>query len=118
VAKPLAEVLPGARNSTDAISVGPTLPRILSGRISTTNLPLNRAGIRPTATDRPQIQAAFDRLYTGNDPLSVGYREGQSARKKLMAELAEDMKMADGPSAVADCFAGEAQKLGRLIAEI
>src|SRR4030095_15966975 len=92
----LLEVLPGTRNSTDAISVGPTLPRILSGRISTTNLPLNPAGIRPTATDRRQIQAAFDRLYNGNDPLSVAYREGQSGRKKLMAELAEDMKMADG----------------------
>jgi uncharacterized protein (DUF1501 family) len=112
----LLEVLPGARNSTDAIGVGPTLPRILSGRISTTNLPLNPAGIRPTATDRPQIQAAFDRLYNGNDPLSVSYREGQSARKKLMAELAEDMKMADGGAPSPIGFAGEAQKLGRLIA--
>src|SRR6266542_3555299 len=104
------------RNSTDAISVGPTLPRILSGRISTTNLPLNPAGIRPTATDRPQIQAAFDKLYKGSDPLSVAYHEGQSAHKKLMAELAEDMKMADGGAPSPIGFAGEAQNLGRLIA--
>jgi uncharacterized protein (DUF1501 family) len=112
----LLEVLPGTRNATDAISVGPTLPRILSGRISTTNLPLNPAGIKPTATDRPQIQAAFDRLYIGDDPLSVAYREGQSSRKKLMAELAEDMKMADGGAPSPIGFVGEAQKLGRLIA--
>jgi uncharacterized protein (DUF1501 family) len=112
----LLEVLPGTRNATDAISVGPTLPRILSGRISTTNLPLNPAGIRPAATDRPQIQAAFERLYSGNDPLSVAYREGQSSRKKLMAELAEDMKIADAGAPSPIGFAGEAQKLGRLIA--
>lgn len=112
----LLEVLPGTRNATDAISVGPTLPRILSGRISTTNLPLNPAGIRPTATDRPQIQAAFERLYSGNDPLSVAYREGQSSRKKLMAELAEDMKIADAGAPSPIGFASEAQKLGRLIA--
>ncbi|MBI4524945.1 MAG: DUF1501 domain-containing protein [Deltaproteobacteria bacterium] len=112
----LLEVLPGRRNATDAISVGPTLPRILSGRISTTNLPLKPAGIRPMATDRAEIEAAFDRLYNGNDPLSIAYREGQSARKKLMAELAEDMKMADGGAPSPIGFAAEAQKLGRLIA--
>ncbi len=112
----LLEVLPGTRNATDAISVGPTLPRILSGRSPVTNLPLSPAAIRPTATDRPQIQAAFDRLYNGNDPLSVAYREGQSARKKLMAELSEDMQQADGGAPSPIGFAGQAQKLGRLIA--
>ena len=112
----LLEVLPGTRNATDAISVGPTLPRILLGRNPATNLPLNPAGMRPMATDRPQVQAGFDRLYTGNDPLSVAYREGQSARKKLMAELADDMKQADGGAPSPNGFAGQAQKLGRLLA--
>lgn len=112
----LLEVLPGRHTATDAISVGPTLPRILSGRIPTTNIPLNPAGVRPTATDRPQIQAAFDRIYSGNDPLSVAYREGQSARKKLMADLAEDMKIADGGAPSPIGFVGQAKELGRLIA--
>jgi len=112
----LLEVLPGTRNATDALSVGPTLPRIVSGRITVTNLPLSPQGIKPTATDRPEVQSAFDRLYSGNDPLSIAYREGQSARKKLMTELAEDMKMADAGAPSPIGFAGEAQKLGRLIA--
>ena len=112
----LLEVLPGTRKPTDAVSVGPTLPRILSGRVSATNIALNPAGMRPAVTDRPQIQAAFDRLYNGNDPLSVAYREGQSARKQLMAELAEDMKMADGGAPSPIRFASQAQNLGRLIA--
>ena len=112
----LLEVLPGTRNATEAISVGPTLPRILSGKIAATNLPLSQAGLRPTPLDRPEIQSAFDRLYTGNDPLSIAYREGQAARKTLLSQITEDMKMADGGAPSPIGFAGEAQKLGRLIA--
>jgi uncharacterized protein (DUF1501 family) len=112
----LLEVLPGARSATEAISLGPTLPRILSGPAAATNIALNQAGTRPTPLDRPEIQAAFDRLYKGNDPLSVAYREGEAARKKLLAELTQEMTMANqgAPSPVG--FADEAQKLGRLIA--
>jgi uncharacterized protein (DUF1501 family) len=112
----LLEVLPGTRSSSEALSVGPTLPRILSGRIPAANLPLGKAGTRPTPLDRPEIQAAFDRLYTGNDPLSVAYREGEASRKKLLAELTEEMQMADqgAPSPVG--FADEAKNLGRLMA--
>ena len=112
----LLQVLPGTHAATNGISVGPTLPRILSGKIATTNFALNQAGTRTTALDRPEIQSAFDRLYTGNDPLSVAYREGQSARKALLAQLTEEMQMSDrgAPSPVG--FAEQAQKLGRLIA--
>ena len=112
----LLEVLPGTRSATEAISLGPTLPRILSGPAAATNIALNQAGTRPTPLDRPEIQAAFDRLYKGNDALSVAYRDGEAARKTLLAELTEEMTMADkgAPSPVG--FADEAQKLGRLIA--
>jgi uncharacterized protein (DUF1501 family) len=112
----LLEVLPGTHSATEGISVGPTLPRILSGKVATTNFTLNQAATRTTPLDRPEIQSAFDRLYTGNDPLSVAYREGQSARKALLAQLTEEMQIAGrgAPSPVG--FAGEAQKLGRLIA--
>jgi uncharacterized protein (DUF1501 family) len=92
------------------------LPRILSGKVATTNFTLNQAGTRTTPLDRPDIQSAFDRLYTGNDPLSVAYREGQSARKALLTQITEEMQIADrgAPSPVG--FGGEAQKLGRLMA--
>ena len=112
----LLGVLPATRSSSEALSVGPTLPRILSGPIPAANLPLGKAGTRPTPLDRPEIQTAFDRLYTGNDPLSVAYREGEASRKKLLAELTEEMQMADqgAPSPVG--FADEAKNLGRLMA--
>jgi uncharacterized protein (DUF1501 family) len=112
----LLQVLPGTHSATEGISIGPTLPRILSGKVATTNFTLNQAATRATPLDRPDIQSAFDRLYTGNDPLSVAYREGQSARKALLTQLTEEMQIADrgAPSPVG--FGGEAQKLGRLMA--
>lgn len=111
----LIGVLPGMRSATEAISVGPTLPRILSGRAAATNLALGNAATKPTPLDRPEIQEAFDRLYKGNDALSVAYREGQSSRKQLISELSEEMTEADkgAPSPVG--FADQARKLGRLI---
>lgn len=111
----LLDVLPGTRSATEAISVGPTLPRILSGRAAATNLPLGKAATRPMPLDRPEIEQAFDQLYKGSDALSVAYREGQSSRKKLLSELTDEMTQADmgAPSPVG--FVDQARKLGRLI---
>jgi uncharacterized protein (DUF1501 family) len=111
----LVEVLPGTRSATQAISVGPILPRILSGRAAATNLALGKAATQPMPLDRLEIQEAFDQLYKGSDALSVAYREGQSSRKQLLSELTEEMTMADkgAPSPVG--FTDQARKLGRLI---
>ena len=111
----LIDALPGTRSATEAISVGPTLPRILSGRAAATNLALGNAATRPTPLDRPEIREAFDRLYQGNDALSIAYRAGQSSRKQLLSELTEEMTQADkgAPSPIG--FADQARKLGRLI---
>lgn len=111
----LLDVLPGTRSATEAISVGPILPRILAGRAAATNLALGNAAVRPMPLDRPEMQEAFDQLYKGSDALSVAYREGRSSRKKLLSELTEEMTEADkgAPSPVG--FADQARKLGRLI---
>jgi uncharacterized protein (DUF1501 family) len=111
----LLAVLPGSRSATDAISVGPTLPRILSGKMPVTNLPLGKAVTQTMPVDRPEIQSVFDRLYNGNDALSVAYQEGQSARKKLLAEIVEDMRIADAGAPSPVGFSDEARKLARLI---
>src|ERR1051325_8658347 len=111
----LLEVLPGTRSATEALSVGATLPRILSGRAAVSNLPLGNAATNPIPLDRPEIQAAFDRLYTKNDPISVAYREGQAARKKLVTELTEEMRMADNGAPSPDAFVEQARNLGRLM---
>jgi uncharacterized protein (DUF1501 family) len=111
----LLATLPGNRSATEAISVGPTLPRILSGRATATNLPLGKAANRPMPLDRPEIQEAFARLYNGDDSLSVAYREGQASRKHLLSQLSEEMSMADNGAPSPVGFADQARQLGRLI---
>jgi uncharacterized protein (DUF1501 family) len=111
----LLGVLPGTRSATEAISIGPTLPRILSGRAAATNLALGKAATRSTPLDRPEIQQAFDGLYKGNDPLSVAYREGQASRKQILSQLTEEMSMADNGAPSPVGFADQARQLGRLI---
>src|SRR5216683_1142336 len=87
--------LPGAHGPTEAVSLGPTVPRILSGRMPIANIPLGRAAARPMPLDNPKIEEAFDRLYNGRDAISRAYQNGRFARKKLIAELEQDMQVAD-----------------------
>ncbi|MGD0074378.1 MAG: DUF1501 domain-containing protein [Candidatus Binataceae bacterium] len=107
--------MPGRHDATEALSVGPTLPRILSGRMPVANVPTGRAAGRPMPVDRPRIEAAFDRLYSGADPLSRAYQEGNAARKKLLADLAEDMKIADAGAPQPYGFSDDTARLAQLI---
>ncbi len=108
--------LPGAHGPTEAISLGPTVPRILTGRMEVANIPLGRAATRPMPLDRPIIQTAFDRLYTGGDPMSEAYREGVVARRKLMGELEQDMQAADAGAPSPIGFSDDTDRLAHLIA--
>jgi uncharacterized protein (DUF1501 family) len=87
--------LPGEHPPTEALSLGPTLPRILSGKLPVANLPLGPTATRPLPLDRPMVETAFDRLYGGADALSIAYREGRAARAQLMTDLQRDMVEAD-----------------------
>jgi uncharacterized protein (DUF1501 family) len=108
----LAE-LPGAHPATEAVAFGPVLPRMLEGSMRATNIATGRAADQPMPIDRPLINAAFDALYQGDDPLSHAYREGVSARAQLLSELQQDMIAADhgAPSPI-----GFAQDTGHLAA--
>ncbi len=86
----LLATLPGAHTPTQAVSFGPTLPRIFGGKMSVANVSVGRNAARAMPLDRPVISNVFDRLYRGNDPLSRAYQEGQRARKQLLAGLEQD----------------------------
>ncbi len=107
--------LPGAHGPTEALSMGPTLPRIMSGKMPVANMPLGRAAARPMALDRPVIEVAFDRLYTGSDPLSRAYRDGRASRKKLLADLKQDMVEADAGAPPPQEFSDDTDRLAHLI---
>ena len=108
--------LPGFHGPTEAVSLGATLPRILTGRMAVANILLGRAAARPMPLDNPRIENAFGQLYAGSDQLSEAFREGQAARKRLLAELEQDMTVADAGAPPPDGFPGDTARLARLIA--
>ncbi|MGH8378319.1 MAG: DUF1501 domain-containing protein, partial [Gammaproteobacteria bacterium] len=61
----LLGALPGPHSPTEALSLGPTVPRILSGASAVSNLPLGRNADHPMPLDRPRIADAFAALYQG-----------------------------------------------------
>jgi uncharacterized protein (DUF1501 family) len=112
----LLATLPGTHTPTQAVSFGPTLPRIFSGKMTVANVSVGKNAGRAMPLDRPVISDVFDRLYRGNDPLSRAYQEGQSARKQLLAGLAQDMEASSKGAPPANDFTGIADQIARLMA--
>lgn len=111
----LLSALPGRRSPIDAISVGPTLPRILAGKAPVANLPLGPDAARPLPIDRPEISSAFDRLYSGNDALAEAYRAGRMARTQLIGDLSTERQIADNGAPPPTGFPARAARLAYLI---
>ncbi len=112
----LLATLPGAHSSTQAVSFGPTLPRIFAGKMTVANVSVGKNAARAMPLDRPVISDVFDRLYRGTDPLSRAYQEGQSARKQLLSELTQDMEASSNGAPPANDFTGIADQVARLMA--
>lgn len=112
----LLAALPGAPGSTAAVAVGPTVPQILRGRLPVANLPLGPAAANRLAIDRPEVAVAFDRLYSGNDPIGRAYRQGRAARTELMADLPPAPMPADGGAPPPNELPALAARLAGLVA--
>jgi uncharacterized protein (DUF1501 family) len=104
-----------SQSPIQAVNVGATMPRILNGRMSVASLPVGREAERPFPLDRPQMSAAFDQLYNGNDAMSKAYQEGRAARQQLMADLDQEMMEANNGAASPNNFARASQQLARLM---
>ncbi len=111
----LIGVLPGPHAPTTAVSLGAVLPRVLSGPNAVANLPAGPSAVRPAALDRPEVSAAFDRLYAGDDRIATAYQEGRSARREMLSDLAEEMQAADNGGAAPAGFPQEAGRLATLV---
>jgi uncharacterized protein (DUF1501 family) len=113
--------LPGPHAPTQAISLGPVQPRILSGRANVANVPLGRNAGKDIALDHPAVGAIFDKLYAGDDALSQAYQNGRDARSEIQAnfnsisDAAREMKAADNGAPPASGFALDAQQLSELM---
>lgn len=107
--------MPGNHGPIEAVSLGPVVPRILSGRMPVANVALGRAAARPLPMDNPKIEHAFDHLYDRGDPISRAYQEGRIARRKLLAELEQDMTQASSGAPSPEGFSGDTARLAHLI---
>jgi uncharacterized protein (DUF1501 family) len=107
--------LPGPRGATDALSIGPTVPRILAGKASVATVPLGPGGARSMPIDRSEVGKAFDRLYSGDDELARSYREGRVARAQLVNALSKERLAADNGAPPPAGFPGQAARLASLI---
>jgi uncharacterized protein (DUF1501 family) len=111
----LIGVLPNPHKVTDAIAFGPTMPRILSGKQPAGTVPNGRAATAQTPLDRPLVNAAFDRLYSGDDALGRAYRDGVAAHKQVLAELQGEMMQADNGAPSPLGFPVDAAHMARLM---
>jgi uncharacterized protein (DUF1501 family) len=111
----LLAALPGASAPTRALSIGPVMPRILSGPMSVANLGSGPGATRPTLIDRPAVGAAFAQLYSGDDKLSRAYQEAQTSRQGVMASLDDEMQAASGGAPLPNGFPNDAARLAKLM---
>jgi len=111
--------LPGPHPLTQAVSLGPVLPRILSGPMPAWNIPLGRGAMQRLVIDRPDTAAVYDRLYAVDSPLSAAYQEGRSVHAQVLADLSEpsspESREADGGAPPPTGFPLDVQQLARLI---
>jgi uncharacterized protein (DUF1501 family) len=107
--------LSGPHGPTEALAVGPILPRILSGRMKVANFPLGPAATRRLPIEMPMVAAAFDHLYDGTDALAKAYREGKAAHAELVGALATEEQVADNGAPPSGSFPGQAQRLAELL---
>ncbi|PSF38313.1 hypothetical protein C7H19_04780 [Aphanothece hegewaldii CCALA 016] len=97
------------------VSVGSTIPRIFSGKMSVATIASGKNATRTLLLDRPQIGAAFDRLYSNNDTLSRVYQEGRAARQALQQDLDNEMKMANNGAPLPNGFVSDAQRVANVM---
>jgi uncharacterized protein (DUF1501 family) len=109
--------MPGPRASTEAIAIGPTLPRIMTGKFTVANIALGAAAGKPTIIDRPEVSKAFARLYGGTDALSAAFQAGQESRKQVMQDMDGDAEQqaANNGAPLPNGFPGDATRLAKMM---
>lgn len=105
---------------TRAVSIGPVLPRIFSGRNAVVNLAQGQGSSKATLLDRPRVADAFSALYAGDDKMSRAYQESRQAHREVMASLNADsmdheMQAANNGAPPPTGFPDDAARLATLL---
>ncbi len=104
-----------AERLTEAVSFSNSTPKIFSGPMPVANLATGKAATQPLPIDRPALQAAFDRLYSGTDAVSKAYQQGRATRDILIADLQTEMEESGQGAPPSQSFALEAHNIARLM---
>ena len=108
--------LPGPSTPTRALSVGPLMPRILSGPAAAVNLPNGAAATRADVLDRPAVGSAFDQMYAGHARFGRAYADGREAHRDVMAaSMSKEMAAADNGAPLPNGFPDDAARLATLM---
>ncbi len=107
-------------SATRAVSVGPVLPRIYSGRNPVANIASGSGSAKATLLDRPKVGDAFGQLYAGDDKMSRAYQESQQAHREVMGSMNQvnverEMEAANNGAPLPNGFPDDAARLGKLM---
>jgi uncharacterized protein (DUF1501 family) len=112
----LVGMLPGEPTPTRALSIGPLMPRILSGPAPAVNLPNGAAGTRADVLDRPAVGSAFDQMYAGHERFGRAYQDGRSAHRDVVqASMSQEMQAADNGAPLPNGFPDDAARLAAMM---
>lgn len=103
--------------SAQALSFSRQYPLILEGASSVITLPMGTDPTQRMPIDNQPIADAFDRLYNGNDPLSLAYQQGRAGRESVLADLSQEMIAASQGAPGPANFINDARRLSKLMTE-
>jgi uncharacterized protein (DUF1501 family) len=111
--------LPGAPSPSRALSIGPVMPRILSGPTAAMNLPNGAGATKANVLDRKNVGDAFDQLYAGHERFGRAYQDGKTAHQEVMAAASaaasQEMNAADRGAPLPNGFPDDAARLATLM---
>jgi uncharacterized protein (DUF1501 family) len=117
----LVAALPGNATPSRLLGIGPVMPRILAGNAAAVNLPNVAGAAKADALDKPEMAAAFDRLYAGHARFGRAYADGRAAHREVMAAAVErdredaHMMAADRGAPLPNGFPDDAARLATLM---
>ncbi|MES3023671.1 MAG: DUF1501 domain-containing protein [Pseudomonadota bacterium] len=112
----LVGLLPGASTPSRALSIGPLMPRILSGAAAAVNLPSGPAGTRADVLDRPAVGSAFDQMYAGHARFGRAWQDGREAHRDVMqSAMSSEMQAADNGAPLPNGFPADADRLATMM---
>jgi uncharacterized protein (DUF1501 family) len=101
--------------STQAVNVGNTIPRILKGAMEVANIAPGKSTVNRLPVDLPAFSSAFDRMYDDDDAISKAYQEGLKSRRIILEDLKQEMDYASRGASLADNFVDDAIEVAKLM---